>query len=402
MASRDPIPELRRIFDVYMDIVAMVEPSGYRQRPPLRLPAIPPPLLAALVDLATERFKSEPMVLVVSTPVIVIGELSGSLFDLLRILHMFGVPPCQSYLVTGNVVDCGEFSMETLMLLLLLKLFHPDSIHLLRGRREFFDPLVVHDTFLIELRAQCSDSKFGSDLMTMFMWMPIAAVVMRYAFVSHTGVPSVLGPLSDLNRIERPVETFEPKLIEYIMWSEPSEDSPEVIPLPCGLGVLYGIRTVERFLQRTSLSVVICGHRPLRCGACKCLGGLVVRVFSGSGSYCTEKLQSAVVEVHDGGCSERILPPLGTIRRSHVRFTPLRRGEIRRVESLNSVVLDGEQPQQTRPVTRTPQGSTSRCMTLKAVLPPAVPRMRRFTSEKPALPGGGLRAVASLSAGPVG
>jgi hypothetical protein len=89
------------------------------------IPLLSPPLVLPLAAKSLALFQSEPMVLTVSEPVVVVGDLHGSRFDLLRILYEFGLPPLTSYLVLGSVIDAGEFATETLFLLLLLKSLYP-------------------------------------------------------------------------------------------------------------------------------------------------------------------------------------------------------------------------------------------------------------------------------------
>ncbi|CAE7029648.1 unnamed protein product [Symbiodinium natans] len=62
--------------------------------------------------------------------------LSRQVFDLLEMFRIGGPVPHTNYLFLGDYVDRGPFSVETIVLLALLKLSHPERITLLRGNHE--------------------------------------------------------------------------------------------------------------------------------------------------------------------------------------------------------------------------------------------------------------------------
>ena len=66
------------------------------------------------------------------------GDLHGQFYDLLQLLspEVGGEPPSSSFVFLGDFVDRGHHSVETLSLLLCLKLKFPGHITLLRGNHE--------------------------------------------------------------------------------------------------------------------------------------------------------------------------------------------------------------------------------------------------------------------------
>ena len=72
----------------------------------------------------------------VLSPVTIVGDLHGQFFDLLHLLNVGGWPPDTSYIFLGDFVDRGHNSVETLSLLLCLKLKYPGHVTLLRGNHE--------------------------------------------------------------------------------------------------------------------------------------------------------------------------------------------------------------------------------------------------------------------------
>lgn len=66
------------------------------------------------------------------------GDLHGQFYDLLQLLspEVGGEPPDSSFVFLGDFVDRGHNSVETLSMLLCLKLKFPGHITLLRGNHE--------------------------------------------------------------------------------------------------------------------------------------------------------------------------------------------------------------------------------------------------------------------------
>jgi len=98
--------------------------------------------IMALADEAQKVLESQPMVLRVDAPVKVFGDIHGQYQDLMRFFDLWGTPDengdIESYdhIFLGDYVDRGNHSLETICLLMALKIKFPDKIHLLRGNHE--------------------------------------------------------------------------------------------------------------------------------------------------------------------------------------------------------------------------------------------------------------------------
>lgn len=92
--------------------------------------------LRQLCQYVSELLMEESNVQPVLSPVTIVGDLHGQFFDLLNLLQVGGWPPQTAYVFLGDFVDRGHNSVETLSLLLCLKLKYPGHVTLLRGNHE--------------------------------------------------------------------------------------------------------------------------------------------------------------------------------------------------------------------------------------------------------------------------
>ena len=72
----------------------------------------------------------------VKCPVTVCGDVHGQFHDLQELFCIGGNPPDTNYLFMGDYVDRGYHSVETVSLLVALKVRYKDRVTILRGNHE--------------------------------------------------------------------------------------------------------------------------------------------------------------------------------------------------------------------------------------------------------------------------
>jgi serine/threonine-protein phosphatase 2A catalytic subunit len=89
-----------------------------------------------LCEKAKEILSQESNTQPVGCPVTVCGDIHGQFQDLLELFKIGGMSPDTNYLFMGDYVDRGYHSVETVSLLVALKVRYRNRITILRGNHE--------------------------------------------------------------------------------------------------------------------------------------------------------------------------------------------------------------------------------------------------------------------------
>uniref|UniRef100_A0A914HJ88 Serine/threonine-protein phosphatase n=1 Tax=Globodera rostochiensis TaxID=31243 RepID=A0A914HJ88_GLORO len=262
----------------------------------------------ALCMLSRDLLLSQPMMLELSAPLKIVGDIHGQFTDLLRLFHNCGFPPKSNYLFLGDYVDRGTRSLETIILLLCYKIKYPVNFFLLRGNHEVASLNRIYG-FYNECKTRMN-IRVWKAFQDVFNCLPVAALINGKIFCCHGGLSPYLRTLEQLKRIQRPADVQESGLLCDILWSDPDPKVTGWAANDRGVSYVFGVDVLQQFLSRMDLDIVVRGHQVVEDGY-EFFGrrGLVT-VFSAP-NYCGEFDNAGAVMNVDRSllCSFQILKP---------------------------------------------------------------------------------------------
>eukprot|EP00929_Paragymnodinium_shiwhaense_P056072 TRINITY_DN28070_c0_g1_i1.p1 TRINITY_DN28070_c0_g1~~TRINITY_DN28070_c0_g1_i1.p1 ORF type:complete len:776 (+),score=123.87 TRINITY_DN28070_c0_g1_i1:50-2377(+) len=269
-----------------------------------------------ICNVAMQIMSQQATLVEVAAPCKVFGDIHGQFSDLLLFLSVYGQPQHRTgdieaveYVFLGDLVDRGKQSVETILLMMCLKVAYPDRVWLVRGNHEDSD---LNQRY--GFKDECNEKygMAGSAVYSLFThaysWMPLAALIEDRVLCIHGGLGHVDNKpisLDAIARIKRPFSTvFEEtgdripredwKVIMSLLWSDPTAD--------CGEGNHASLRTgntghalsddrqsfirtfgptiVKEFVEANDLDVVIRAHECVDKGFLFFAGGRLITVFS--------------------------------------------------------------------------------------------------------------------------
>lgn len=264
---------------------------------------------AALVAAAEEAVTSQPMLLELSAPLQIVGDIHGQFLDLLRLFEFKGLPPDARYLFLGDYVDRGPNGLECMFLLMALKIKYPDQVWLLRGNHECAAINRIYG-FYDECKRRYS-VKLWRSFQELFNALPLAAVVEKKIFCIHGGLSPDLTSPDELKRVTRPVDVPDTGLLCDTLWSDPDKDITGWAENDRGVSYTFGPDVVTRFLQRNDLDLIVRAHQVVEDGYEFFGDRELVTVFSAP-HYCGEFDNCGAMMSVDENlfCSFQVLKPI--------------------------------------------------------------------------------------------
>lgn len=241
--------------------------------------------IKVIASAARRVFMSQPTLLELGTPVKVVGDIHGQYSDLLRVFKLCGMPPKSNYLFLGDYVDRGKQSLETIMLLLCLKIKYPENVFLLRGNHECASVTKVYG-FYEECKRRCS-VKIWRNLVDVFNTLPIAATIGGKIFCVHGGLSPHLKSLDDIMNIHRPTDLPDTGLLADLVWSDPDPSIYQWSDNDRGVSYCFGKIVLDNFCAKFRFDLVARGHMVVEDGYEFFNRRKLVTVFSAP-NYCDE------------------------------------------------------------------------------------------------------------------
>ena len=250
--------------------------------------------ISALCNSCQSLMSKESTVISLKSPIFVVGDLHGSLLDLLKILCTNPLPPSASFLFLGDYVNKGPSSVEVICVLLSLKALFPANVFLLRGNHET-DVMGRMFGFFDECQSKLSKQIYTS-INKVFDVMPLAAVIDEQIFCVHGGISPELTDVGSLKVIKRPLSVPQRGLIADILWSDPTNACDEWEKSPRGSTYLWGKKALHAFLDGNNMRMMIRGHELVYDGVTSPFTGATT-VFTASNYEGEYKNKAGIVKV---------------------------------------------------------------------------------------------------------
>ncbi|KAG7219745.1 hypothetical protein INR49_018838 [Caranx melampygus] len=129
-----------------------------------------------LCEKAKEILTKESNVQEVRCPVTVCGDVHGQFHDLMELFKIGGKSPDTNYLFMGDYVDRGYYSVETVTLLVTLKVRFQERITILRGNHESRQITQVYG-FYDECLRKYGNANVWKYFTDLFDYLPLTALV---------------------------------------------------------------------------------------------------------------------------------------------------------------------------------------------------------------------------------
>ncbi|PPD71748.1 hypothetical protein GOBAR_DD31350 [Gossypium barbadense] len=184
-----------------------------------------------------------------------------------------------------------KHSLETISLLLALKIEYPNNVHLIRGNHEAADI-----NALFGFRIECIERMGERDgiwawhrINRLFNWLPLAALIEKKIICMHGGIGRSINHVEQIESLQRPITMEAGSIVLMdLLWSDPTEnDSVEGLrPNARGPGlVTFGPDRVMEFCNNNDLQLIVRAHECVMDGFERFAQGHLITLFSAT-NYC--------------------------------------------------------------------------------------------------------------------
>eukprot|EP00055_Hartaetosiga_balthica_P018654 m.135032 g.135032 ORF g.135032 m.135032 type:complete len:307 (-) comp9816_c0_seq1:387-1307(-) len=253
--------------------------------------------IRVLCEKAREVLAEEGNVKEVACPVTVCGDVHGQFYDLIELFKIGGDVPHTNYLFMGDYVDRGYYSVETVSLLVALKVRYPNRISLLRGNHESRQITQVYG-FYDECLKKYANPTVWTFFTDLFDYLPLTGLVDNQIFCLHGGLSPNVPTLDDIRNMDRVQEVPHEGPMCDLLWSDP-DDRKGWNPSPRGAGFNFGKDISEKFNRDNQLTLIARAHQLVMEGYNWSHDRNVVTIFSAP-NYCYRcGNQGGILELDD-------------------------------------------------------------------------------------------------------
>jgi len=261
-----------------------------------------------LCDKAKEILSEESNVQPVRAPVTICGDIHGQFYDLLELFKLGGKSPETNYLFMGDYVDRGYHSVETVSLLVSLKVRYRDRITILRGNHESRQITQVYG-FYDECNRKYGNVNVWKCFTDLFDYLPLTAVVENQIFCLHGGLSPSIDTLDHIRALDRIQEVPHEGPMCDLLWSDPDDRCGWGIS-PRGAGYTFGQDIADQYNHNNNLKLIARAHQLVMDGYSQTHEKHVVTIFSAP-HYCYRcGNQAAIMEVDEH------------LRQTYIQFDP--------------------------------------------------------------------------------
>jgi len=191
--------------------------------------------------------------------VTLVGDIHGQWNDLVEMFSIGGSLPGTNFVFLGDYVDRGYYSIETVSLIICLKVRFPDRIHILRGNHESRGITQVYGFYdqCVKYYGSPNVWKYFTDL---FDYLPLTILVDNKVFCVHGGLSPSLDTLDHIRNQDRFHEVPHEGPICDLIWSDPDDRVGWGIS-PRGAGYTFGEDITARWNLTNGLTLTVRAHQ---------------------------------------------------------------------------------------------------------------------------------------------
>ncbi|PQP93820.1 putative protein phosphatase 2A-3 [Prunus yedoensis var. nudiflora] len=224
-------------------------------------------------------------------------DIHGQFHDLAELFRIGGKCPDTNYLFMGDYVDRGYYSVETVTLLVALKVRYPQRITILRGNHESRQITQVYG-FYDECLRKYGNANVWKIFTDLFDYFPLTALVESEIFCLHGGLSPSIETLDNIRNFDRVQEVPHEGPMCDLLWSDPDDRCGWGIS-PRGAGYTFGQDISEQFNHTNNLKLIARAHQLVMEGYNWGHEQKVVTIFSAP-NYCYRcGNMASILEVDD-------------------------------------------------------------------------------------------------------